>query len=227
MALISGINAYWKLDGNSNDSVGSLNGTDTSISYSNSYGIINQGAYNSSTGGILFPSNAALDITNNFTISFWMKRDSSLVNAYILSKRNAALTDNIWSVVYSFTSDKVAFYCNADRTGSDPYSLSQLTISDENWHHVVYTYDGTDFKGYLDNSLVVNTAISFSLGTASTGLQVFSLNGAAYFFTGKLDEIGIWGTAKDATEVSQLYNAGLGFQYPFSTANTTNFFKFF
>ena len=61
MALRDNIVAYYKLDGNSNDSVGTNNGTDTAITYSVANGKINQGAgYNGSTSKITISNTSVL-----------------------------------------------------------------------------------------------------------------------------------------------------------------------
>ncbi len=46
--------AYWRMEGNSNDSKGSNNGTDSNITYSNANGRFGQGAaFNGTTSSIL------------------------------------------------------------------------------------------------------------------------------------------------------------------------------
>src|SRR5690348_3864445 len=69
MSLNIGLVSYWKLDGNSTDSIDSNTGTDTAISYSAGNGLIIQGAgFNGSTSKILIPSQTV----TNCTISFWV-----------------------------------------------------------------------------------------------------------------------------------------------------------
>jgi hypothetical protein len=72
MALSTGIIGYWKLDGNSKDAVSTNNGTDVGISYSSSYGKINQGALIGGTGSIIVPDVSALDPASAMTIGFWV-----------------------------------------------------------------------------------------------------------------------------------------------------------
>lgn len=82
------------------------------------------------------------------------------------------------------------------------------------WHHVAITWDGTtgDKKTYFDGQL-----LGEQLATADVGSIVSSTN---WFlgeddccgnreFTGTLDDAGIWDSALSATDIGQIYTAGL------------------
>jgi len=59
------------MEGNSNDSKGSRNGTDTSVSYSSGNGEFGQGAgYNGTSGSTIF---TAPTYGSAGTVAFWMK----------------------------------------------------------------------------------------------------------------------------------------------------------
>ena len=78
-------------------------------------------------------------------------------------------------------------------------------LSPATWHHVAVTYDGTDWRIYLDGSLVkVQTGLTFStqagpltFGNAEMG------TGAALPLDGDLDEWGIHNRAWTAAEILQ------------------------
>ena len=73
--LLNDLVSYWKLDGNSNDSLNSNNGTNTNITYSGS-SKINQAANFISTSYINVGSLSTYSFFQNigvFSISFWMK----------------------------------------------------------------------------------------------------------------------------------------------------------
>ena len=71
MALTDNLISYYKLDSNSNDSVGTNNGTDTSVSYVAGK-IGNSGSFNGSTSIIKCPA-ASIRPTGNFTVNAWIK----------------------------------------------------------------------------------------------------------------------------------------------------------
>lgn len=79
--------AYYKLDANSNDSVGSNNGTDTSVSYASAGIISNAGDYNGTTSRTALSAFSAL--TGDWTVAFWIWRDrTGVLEAPIQLGRN-------------------------------------------------------------------------------------------------------------------------------------------
>ena len=91
-----------------------------------------------------------------------------------------------------------------------------IGVTTNEWHHVVVTYNGSgEFKFYLDNVLrSTNTGVTWTDLAGTCGTWVGSNNGTGLFFNGKIDEVGAWDKALTATEVTELYNAGNGKQYP-------------
>src|ERR1051326_1866471 len=74
-ALVS----YWRFEGNSNDSKGSNNGSDTSITYSSGNGNFGQGAgFNGSSSKIVITDNSSLHLLSAFTILGWIKASGTL-----------------------------------------------------------------------------------------------------------------------------------------------------
>ena len=218
-SLYGGV-AYYKLDGNSNDSVGSNNGTDTSISYSSSYGKINQGAsFNGSSSRIAIAHNSVFNITSAITLLAWIKTTSTGGNQ-ILCKYD----DSFYFAVNgsTFNSGKIQMYLNNVSSGW----LTGGTVNDGNWHFVVGTYDGSTIKLYIDGSLSTSVSASGSIQTGSNPVEIGTRTAISYYFNGDIDEIGIWSRALSSTEVSELYNSGAGLQYPFTT-DKPSFFPFF
>lgn len=85
MAITDNLVSYYKLDSNSNDSIGSNNGTDTSVSYVAGK-IGNAGSFNGSTSYINIPDSTTLSFTNKIcTWNFWFKT-SSTTQACLISK---------------------------------------------------------------------------------------------------------------------------------------------
>lgn len=96
------------------------------------------------------------------------------------------------------------------------------------WSHVVYVFDGTQadnatrLLGYLNGSVqslsfsgTIPVAIPNDGGGASNAMMLGSLSGGSYY-TGLVDMFGFWNRAISSAEVTELYNAGAGLDYPFS-----------
>lgn len=212
MALTDNLIAYYKLDGNSNDSVGSKNGTDTSITYSSGAGKINDGA--SASNGLITNSDAAFKI-DVMSLSLWVKSSS-----FGASYRLLCASQQRWSL---FAVDGVL---GSYDWGGVAFRSTGVNIADGNWHHCVLTYDGGVTNGsniYIDGSLSLN--FTCSNGTAAANLKMFSHAISSQNANCSMDEIGIWSRIISAGEVTQLYNSGAGLAYPFSsTSQNSNFF---
>lgn len=227
MALTDNLVSYWKLDGNSNDSVASNNGTDTSITYSSGNGKIVQGAgFNGSTSKIEL-STTAFGTTSTFSISMWINVTTPSTRQGVFCK-----TDGIGASTTTFitevgnTSNKFTFGVSNGTTQST--GTTTTSISSGTWTHVVCTCDGTNQKIYLNGSLDNTTAYAGGAINNITKETTIGQFGSYTLlpYTGAIDEVGFWsGKALDSTEVSQLYNSGAGLAYPF-TSSSSGFFLF-
>jgi hypothetical protein len=96
------------------------------------------------------------------------------------------------------------------------------------WHHVVYTWDGTTNRMYLDNTAQTSTTTAHQ--TASPDNLYFgSYDGVNELLSGSLDDVRVYNRALSAAEVSALFTgnaptAGTGgthtFNGTFATAGT-------
>lgn len=209
----------WKLENNSRDFVGSNHMTDSgAITYG--AGKLGNCASNAGTGviGILSPS-TAVRFTNNFTIAFWFKAaNTTQANTYIISKQNAPGTDNDYSAIYEYVNDTIEFYAGG-YTGTNPRTGSGITVSDTNWHHIAYSYNGTTWAGYKDGVQIFSVARTFSLAQSAGALRFFTFNGITNKVNGFLDEILFFNTGLTQAQITEVYN-GIG--YPFREMGNFN-----
>ena len=210
MALTDNLLAYYKLDGNSNDSVGSNNGTDTSISYVSAK--INDGA--SATNGLITNSSSSFKI-DTMSASIWVKSAG-----FGASYRLLVTSQQKWSL---FANDNVL---GSYDWGAVTFRSTGVNIADGNWHHCVLTYDSGVTNGskiYVDGSLSL-TFTCTSSGVASN-FKMLADSVSSQNASCTLDEVGIWTRLLSAGEVTQLYNSGAGLAYPFSAVSqNSNFF---
>ena len=90
-------------------------------------------------------------------------------------------------------------------------SLSS-SISDGLWHHIVITYDSTanTLKGYTDGSLsVTKTGVNPINTTNSHSFDQIGARLSGSVYNQKLDEIAVWDSILDATQVSDIYGTGV------------------
>lgn len=220
MALITNISNYYKLDGNSTDSAGSNNGTDHgSIAYNSSFGIINQGAFaNGSTqyitGNALNPSS----FNTGLSISMWW-RQSTVGFGYPFNISGGSFGD----VQMGLNSSTQLFYAFGGTAGAHGQHNVTFTSLANTWYNVVITHNAGTDKLYVNGSLVsTDTGVTLT-GTGSSGIGIGAGTDGGNAFTGDVDEVGIWTRELSLTDVTQLYNGGVGLQYPFTTGATLPF----
>ena len=219
MALIDGLVAYYRLEGNSNDLKGSNNGTDTAITYSVANGKIGQGAgFNGTTSQIALP-NLGISGGSARTISCWASTTnvSALQTLYGSGTQTTEAACNLYI-------GQAAGNIYQSFNGNDYYTGNVLSIN--TFYHIVLVYDGgilstSTVHIYLNGTAQTLTKVGGGTGAANTTSSTsgigYDATVAGRILTGAEDEVAIWSRALSATEVSQLYNAGLGNTWPFNT----------
>lgn len=96
-------------------------------------------------------------------------RNLAQTNTYLAFIRDGGGTGNQAAVIYEFVNNTVEFYAPAF-TGSDPRTGSGIVIPDTAAHTFGYSYDGSNYSGWLDGALVFSTTRTFNCNVASTGL---------------------------------------------------------
>ena len=114
--------------------------------------------------------------------------------------------------------DDIFFTIYHDGTGSNKTNIttSTVNISDDKWHHVVGTWDGTtnadSMKVYFDGVEVAQaTPSSTGINTEASAPWIGnSTNQAAGYnnWTGELSNIAVYNTGLDSSAVTALYNNG-------------------
>ncbi len=219
MALVTNLVSYWKLEGNSNDAVGSNNGTDTGITYSSGNGKITQGAgLNNASSSIVVARNANMESTT-YSFGGWFK-PAALSNEILLSKNyTTSNTTPFMSYQIRVTSStSLRFDGNAGGTYYN-FSVTTPTMSVGTYYFVVVTYGSNTVTVYFNGS---------SVGTSSQSAPTFGGNGTFVIgndivgtgMAGAMDECFYYSKELTSAEVTLLYNGGTGFQYPFTTAYT-------
>ena len=149
----------------------------------------------------------ALDL-EEFTIAAWVNIPKiSGAWQIIASKehrnptgRNYGLFGNINTGVvhYSFTT-------NAGWKSFD----AKTAVTDGDWHHVAGTYDGSDFKLYLDGAVDAQVAPGTKPDTHDNFLFIGGCDIGNYWMTGTIDEVVLYNRALSEKELNELMEDGM------------------
>ena len=209
---------YWQLNGSSVDNSGiGNNGVDTAMSYLPIRDCKNKslqkGAFfNGSTSVITVGNNLNFERTDSFSIAFWIKTSTTANNA-IMAKWSA--TDRGWRIeVNGSAANSITLtLTNVFSTNDIEVYLANANINDNTWHLIVFTYNGSSLASGVK---IYKDGVPQNLTVATNNLSATILNtdeakfGArnptpVLFYSGYLDEIGVWNRVLSAQEISQYY----------------------
>ena len=226
MALIDNLQGYFKCDESSGDATDSSgNGNTLTNNNTATYvgGIINNGFNLVATSSQWFSRTDAnlvgLDLeATNFTINSWVKfasLPSTDTSRFIVSKQNSA------SRQYSlFVQDASGTrYISTDIGNGDTYRVWDFSTGV--WYMVTVRYTNSTKNVDFSVNATAQGATFTAANTLPGGTAPFRIGagfGDARFFDGQIDEVGVWDRRLTDAEITELYNAGAGLQYPFSVA---------
>jgi hypothetical protein len=188
---------YYRMEGNSNDSKASDNGTDTSVSYSTANGILGQGAnFNGTASKIALATLPLSGLLSTFSVVAWINTSASGARRGITAFGNSGVT-NQGESFYMGTDNKL----HSDLSNvAGPVSSS--TINDGKWHCVAITDSAGIFQLYSDGT-ATGTPVSMSSPNITAGAQNIGEDFAT-FWSGNIDDIDYWLIALTASNISNI-----------------------
>lgn len=194
---------YWKLDDNSNDSKGSNNGTDTTVSYvAGKFG--NAASYSGGTSFTTFGTKLSTLWDSAYTISMWVNPTAlDTTNGNLLlwpgDRNQQHLIDN---------SNKLAI---TTYDGTANGVVGNTSLANGSWYHVVFQRtSGTTGKVYL-NGKDDTSATAAMRNPAGTLTQAFRLasreDNTNANLNGIIDDVAIFSRALSSIEIADLYQS--------------------
>lgn len=202
--------AYYTGDNTPNDAKGVYNGTlINGATYAT--GKINNGFSLDGVNDYVSLPSGTFAPTGDFSISLWFNFSALPVIKSIFN-------------IGDFLTNSICIYIRSAGTtflvanNSSYQVLTAPSPSFNTWYNVVCVKNITDNKYYLyiNGVLSVQDTITINHILPSTPIINVGYNPAQQdsFLPGKVDELALWNKALTTTEVTELYNAGAGKQYP-------------
>ncbi len=202
----AGLVSWWAGQSNANDSFGTNNGSLVGgVTFTN--GEVGQAfSFNGSTAYVDVPNSLSLGLTNQITIEAWIKPLTTNGDQSIVAKIGTdnglhgfqfGMHNNQWGGQFnSFPGQAWASYIID----------SPIPMALGAWNHVVWTYDQSAMKLYLNGQPVATNVIGAQPIASSTA--DLSIGGNGPPFTGAIDELSVYNTALSAAQIQAIYNAG-------------------
>jgi len=215
----NGLLGWWPFNGNAIDETNNgNNGTVYGATLTTDrFGLQNSAySFDGKSSKIDIPTNSQFDV-QSFTFSVWVYRKGG-GSGQIISKTNwtnatgESYTIHIEDSYLSLDLKKNSKCIGG--TGWNRFTIDKPTSFDNQWQQVVVTYDGVSYKYYINGGFVAFGTFQGPIDVCPGGQVRFGAwwQNNANYFSGKLDDIGIWSRALDAIEVSNLYNGNICYQ---------------
>jgi hypothetical protein len=174
----------------------SYNGTATNVNFNVAGKFGNAGEFNGSSSYINISS--LPELTANRSVSMWFKAVSIDNNDRLFGSVQGS---NYFNISFGPTNNISAY------TGGTLISSASNSISTNVWHNVVLVANGTSGKLYIDGNEVTSTTItSYTINPTAAYIGTNEGNVGAQVPNASIDQIRIFSSALNATQVTQLYN---------------------
>src|SRR3989344_4561761 len=211
-AINDGLVGYWSFDGSDmNWSASSAEAVDASgqgnhgdvTNFGQSSvvaGVAGQALKFDGTNDWINAGSAGSTLTDNFTLSAWIKTSIKTQDDRIIARRSGA------SIQWDFMKDsssRLAMY-----TGTTYTAVPTNTIDDGGWHLATVVINGSSSRFYADGLPIGSTfSPTITAQAVNTEIGSFQSGVASTLFQGSIDEVRVYDRALSAGEVLQLYNA--------------------
>jgi chitinase len=215
----NGLVGWWKLDGNAIDSSSyGNNGTVTGATLTTDRkGQANKAySFNGSNNYIKTGNGASLNITGTITLSGWVKLNMTSASYQLFGKGRGlgtAGTDKGYAVSWSGTNKQI-YWDVYDADSRVVVAGTGAVISDNNWHHIVATWDGTTnangYKIYIDGVLKTQMG-SVAISSIKSSPYPFVVGATSDYqdrpANGLIDDVRVYNRALSPTEITALYKS--------------------
>jgi hypothetical protein len=195
--------SYWKADGDAIDSISGNNGTLIGATYS--AGIVGQSFATDVNKYIEVPDSPNLKIPQNITIEAWVNPSISTGDRVILSKGDSTIGDG-WHMMLRQNNTLAV---QARFGGAWEILETSATIPVGTWHHVAYTYNGSEVKLYVDGVLNASRMLTGPIQQNTRPLKIGTVYQNYAFFVGLIDEVAIYNNILSESELNGHYENGM------------------
>jgi hypothetical protein len=148
-----------------------------------------------------------LSASNTMTLTAWIKPTdiTTAANSDIIRQQHLGGGPD-WLVSFQNNGTLLSFGLNAGGTYKElQVAINPADYVDGSWHHIAATYDGTTKTLYKDGSPIGSTNQTGNIlfiGNAC-GIGAYINSTVLEFFHGLIDEVQVWNTARNATQINQ------------------------
>ncbi len=221
----NGLAAYYNFDGDARDaSVNRNNGVVHSAALiPDRFGIDSSAyAFSGTASYIDVPDSPSLNPVNALTLSMWVHTVTPHGVAGVIGKWNnyggtVGVGREQFCMNVSDTNNGINFGLHTEGNFAVYPHEKEIIYRNGKWNHYVGTYDGATAKLYVNGILASTYRASGPIQVYNQNFEIGRISGGqptcatSFYFTGDLDDVGIWNKALTEKEVKALYSGCPGF----------------
>ena len=149
----------------------------------------------------------------NFSCSAWIKKGTEGIYPIIF---RAALSNSVHIGMFEYNNNLVISCISGGF--SEAVDTGGVNIADDQWHHVLMTYEKTGtntstVKGYVDGNLRITNSgagiINSNIDEAAIGRRPNGSGGGDLNYEGLIDEVAVFDITLTASDATSIYNSGV------------------
>ncbi len=210
---MAGLQAWYPFNGNANDDSGAgHNGTVNGAT-------LTTDRFGNTNAAYMFGANNYISVSDDvnfrptvFTISSWVTFTSTPSNYNLIIAKNVG-SGSPESIDINYATSYNAWLCNVgNATTLGPFITSTQSITVGTWYNLIYQFDDVNniqkifVNGVLTSTANVTTPIAYDTKPWTIGME-YENNIASFFFSGKIDDIGIWNRLLTPQEITDVYQS--------------------
>ncbi|MDP6717663.1 MAG: hypothetical protein QGF59_03370, partial [Pirellulaceae bacterium] len=201
--------SHWRGEGDYTDSADGNDGAPAGgVAFGS--GFVGQGfSFDGSSGTVVVPDAANLDLMTEFTLEAWINPSSlqsDSARGGVISKIGGGGGNNGYQ--FGITNNNETIYCQFNATGEPwPTNAASAVLGSPvpvgQWSHIACTYDNSDIDIYLDGALVGSANIGpKTVVDSSSSFRISRDDNGAVLFHGAIDEVKVYNTALSPAQIA-------------------------
>jgi hypothetical protein len=207
----NGLVGWWPFNGNANDESGNgNNGSVNGASLTSDRNSNTNSAYSfDGINDFIVANSNSLYVSDTLTISIWINTNSTppIISNYTIFELGGTGGSGVrWGCIAEPGNAVMAIGRGCGGVGNAPISTSY----NGGWSNFIFVVSGLNQSIYYNGNLIGNstnsqiTSLSCSIANLYFGVSQWS---SSFYFTGKLDDIGIWNRALATSEIQGLFQS--------------------
>jgi hypothetical protein len=223
-SLLTGLGGYWKQDeasGARADSLAVSNLTDNNTVASTAGKIGNAARFVAANLEYLsVADNASLSVNaaTSFTIACWVRHTTLAATQTIIAKWGASNAGE-YLLLYNSALSRYQLLVGNGAANNAVVANNLGAPTTGVWYFIVAGYNAESSQLFFqaNNGVTDRGTVSISIADTTQPFQIGARANLTAYLDGDVDEVGFWRRVLTGAERTALFNAGLGWSYPFST----------